>query len=55
MIPMLEEEIFPDIKGHTMTILMADDDSPDGTVEEVKLFQKKWKKINNERSIMEQA
>lgn len=45
MIPLLEEEVFPEIKNHTMKILIADDESPDGTVEEVKNFKKKWRNI----------
>ncbi len=46
LIPHLEEEIFPKIKEHEMAILVADDNSPDGTAEEVKKLQKKWKNID---------
>ena len=35
-ITVLEEEVFPKIKGHDMHILVADDFSPDGTGEIVK-------------------
>jgi dolichol-phosphate mannosyltransferase len=45
LIPILEEEIFPRIKGHDMHILVVDDNSPDGTAQEVKEFTKKWKNI----------
>ncbi len=45
LIPLLEEEIFPQIKKHTMQILVVDDKSPDGTADEVKQFIKKWKNI----------
>jgi len=45
LIPILEEEIFPTIKNHTLAILVVDDSSPDGTAEIVKSFMKKWKNI----------
>ena len=45
LIPYLETEIFPQIKNHTMSILVADDNSPDGTEKEVKELMKKWKNI----------
>ncbi len=45
MIPLLEEEIFPQIKGHDVKLLVVDDTSPDGTAEEVKKFSKKWDNI----------
>lgn len=45
LIPLLEEEIFPTIKNHNMHILVVDDNSPDGTADEVKDFTKKWKNI----------
>ena len=45
LIPLLEEEIFPKIKNHTMHILVADDQSPDKTSELVNSFMKKWKNI----------
>lgn len=46
LIPYLEEEIFPQIKNHQMYILVADDNSPDKTEDEVKELMKKWKNIN---------
>ncbi len=45
IIGILEEEIFPRIKDHEMHILVADDSSPDGTVDIVKELMKKWKNI----------
>ncbi len=45
LIPTLEEEIFPKIKNHKMSILVADDSSPDGTAEEVKSLMKKYKNL----------
>lgn len=41
----LENDIFPQIKGHKMSILVADDNSPDGTAEEVTKLAKKFKNI----------
>src|SRR5579872_6265274 len=53
IIPLLEEEVFPKVKSgstglenYTMAILIADDNSPDGTEEEVKKLQKKYKNID---------
>jgi dolichol-phosphate mannosyltransferase len=46
LITILEEEVFPKIKNHEMYILVADDNSPDGTADEVKKLMKKWKNIN---------
>ncbi len=45
LIPVLEEEVFPKIKNHDMHILVVDDNSPDGTKEEVRKFMQKWKNI----------
>ena len=45
LIPRLEEEIFSKIKNHEMSIFVADDNSPDGTAEEVRNLMKKWKNI----------
>jgi dolichol-phosphate mannosyltransferase len=45
MVPLLEEEIFPQIKGHDVRILVVDDKSPDGTADEVKRFMEKWDNI----------
>lgn len=45
LITIIEEEVFPQIKNHDMHILVADDNSPDGTAEEVKKLMKKWKNL----------
>ncbi len=45
IIHILEDEIFPTIKNHSMYILVADDNSPDGTAEEVKKLMKKYKNL----------
>lgn len=45
LIAILEEEVFPKIKNHEMYILVADDNSPDGTGMEVKKMMKKWKNL----------
>lgn len=45
LIPLLENDIFPKIKNHEMEILVVDDNSPDGTGDEVKLFCQKWKNL----------
>lgn len=45
LIPLLIKDIFPKIKDHTMHILVVDDNSPDGTADEVREFMKKWKNI----------
>ena len=46
LINILEEEIFPQIKNHDMNILVADDNSPDGTAEQAGVLAKKWKNID---------
>ena len=46
MIPILQEEIFPQVKNHDMSILVADDNSPDGTADEVRKCMHKWKNID---------
>lgn len=46
LIPILENEIFPQIKNHDMNILVADDSSPDGTADEVKKLMEKWENID---------
>lgn len=46
LIPVLEKEIFPKIHNHDMHILVADDNSPDGTAEEVKKLMKKWDNVH---------
>jgi len=45
LIEKLEQEIFPQIKTHQMSILVADDSSPDGTGEVVAELQKKYKNL----------
>src|SRR3989344_6177263 len=45
LIPLLEEKVFPSIANHEMKILVVDDNSPDGTADEVREFMKKWKNI----------
>lgn len=45
LIPILENDIFPRIKNHEMSILVADDNSPDGTADEVRKLMKKWSNI----------
>lgn len=46
LINILEKEVFPKIKNHQMHILVADDNSPDGTGDEVRELMKKWKNLN---------
>ena len=46
LITVLEEKIFPTIKNHEMHILVADDNSPDGTGEEIKKLMKKHKNLH---------
>jgi dolichol-phosphate mannosyltransferase len=46
LIKILEEEVFPKIKNHRMDILVADDNSPDGTGEVVKKLMEKWKNLH---------
>jgi len=45
LITILEEKVFPKIKKHELSILVADDNSPDGTGDEVRELMKKWKNI----------
>lgn len=45
LIDILENNIFPQIKNHTMNILVVDDKSPDGTADVVKGLQQKWKNL----------
>ncbi len=45
IITQLEEEVFPKIKHHSMSILVAEDNSPDGTADIVKHLMKKWKNL----------
>jgi dolichol-phosphate mannosyltransferase len=46
LITILENEVFPKIKNHEMHILVADDNSPDGTADEVRKLMSKWKNID---------
>jgi dolichol-phosphate mannosyltransferase len=46
MIPVLENDIFSEISGHKMSLLIVDDNSPDGTANVVKEFMKKWNNIH---------
>jgi dolichol-phosphate mannosyltransferase len=46
MIPVLEQEVFPNIKNHEMHILVADDKSPDGTAEIVRNFAKQYPNLH---------
>ena len=46
LITILEEEIFPSIKNHDMNILVADDNSPDKTADEVGKLMNKWKNLS---------
>lgn len=45
LIPVLIEKVIPQIKNHDVSILIVDDNSPDGTALEVKKFMQKWKNI----------
>jgi dolichol-phosphate mannosyltransferase len=46
LIKILEEEVFPEVKNHDMYILIADDNSPDGTADAVRELMKKWKNLD---------
>jgi dolichol-phosphate mannosyltransferase len=46
LIRILEEEVFPKIKNHDMHILVADDNSPDGTADTVRTLMEKWKNLD---------
>lgn len=46
LITIMEDEVFPLIKNHKMHILVADDNSPDGTGEIVKSLMKKYKNLD---------
>ncbi|HEX8931913.1 MAG TPA: glycosyltransferase [Patescibacteria group bacterium] len=46
LIDILEEEVFPPIKNWEMGILVADDNSPDGTAEVVRDLMKKYKNLH---------
>lgn len=46
VVPILQEKVFPLITNHQMHILVADDNSPDGTADEVKKMMNKWKNMD---------
>lgn len=46
MIPVLEKEVFSQIKNHEMEILIADDKSPDGTADVVREYMKEYKNLH---------
>lgn len=46
MITILEEEVFPKIKDHSMYLLIADDKSPDGTGDIVRKLMKKYSNLD---------
>ncbi len=46
LITIMEEEVFPKIKNHNMYILVADDNSPDGTADAVRELMKKYKNLD---------
>lgn len=46
LVDILETEIFPKIKNHQMSILVADDNSPDGTSDVVRKLMEKWKNVD---------
>lgn len=43
---LLEKEIFPQVKNHKMSILVADDNSPDGTGDVVRKLKKNYKNLD---------
>jgi dolichol-phosphate mannosyltransferase len=45
LVPLLEEKVLPQMQHHQMQLLIVDDNSPDGTGQEVKTFMQKWKNI----------
>ncbi len=46
LVSILEKDIFPSIKKHDMNILVVDDNSPDGTSDEVRKLMQKWENID---------
>lgn len=46
IIPQVIEEVFPHITDHEMWVLIADDNSPDGTGDEVRTLMKKYKNLD---------
>src|SRR5437762_10254060 len=45
LITLIEEEVFPKIKHHDMRLLVADDNSPDGTADVVRGFMQKYSNL----------
>ncbi len=46
LIDIIETEVFPKIKNHEISLLVADDNSPDGTGVVVRRLMKKWKNLS---------
>src|SRR3989344_1207215 len=46
LINIMETEVFPKLKNHQMHLLVADDNSPDGTGDAVRKLMKKWKNLS---------
>lgn len=46
LITIMEEEVFPNIKNHDMHILVADDNSPDGTADAVRGLMHKYRNLD---------
>ncbi len=46
LITLLEEEVFPKIKHYDMCLLVADDNSPDGTADIVRGFMQKYSNLD---------
>lgn len=46
LIEILENDVFPDIKNYEMGIIVADDNSPDGTADVVREIMKKYKNLH---------
>lgn len=46
LIDIIETEVFPKIRNHDMYLLVADDNSPDGTGAIVEKLMKKWKNLS---------
>lgn len=46
IIPKVIETVFPHVKDHDMWVLIADDNSPDGTGDEVRQLMKKYKNLD---------
>ena len=46
MIDILEKNILPQIKNYLISILVVDDNSPDGTAQLVRNYMKKYKNLD---------